>query len=160
MEPITKGQLVDVALKHLALSGALLNQSPRDTTDFLSFLEMMVTSWTNKGVNIGYKLSEFGIEPDATDDSGVMPDDASAVALNLAVYGAASRGLLTQPSLRASAYEAYLGLFSAELIQRESNSMLPTGSGNQVEGSWLSDYQPIDDNMSVENNGQLDDLTL
>ena len=60
MDPILKGQLVNVALKHLAISGSLLNPSPEDEADFLTFLEMMVASWTNKGLQIGYKLSDWG----------------------------------------------------------------------------------------------------
>ncbi len=102
----------------------------------------------------------MGIEPDASEESGIAIDDASAIATNLAVYGANAKGLLTPPALRAEAYQAYLGLFSAELIQRESNSMLPTGSGNTLEGDYLSDFQEVDENMTVENDGNLDVLTL
>ena len=57
------------------------------------FLEMMLASWTNKGIQIGYKLSEFGIDPDASEESGIAVDDAAAIALNLATYGASSKGL-------------------------------------------------------------------
>ncbi len=160
MDTITKGQLVNVALKHLAVSGSLINASTEDEYDFLVFLEMMVASWTNKGIQIGYNLSEFGIDPDASEESGIAVDDASAIALNLATYGASSKGLLVTPNLKGEAYTAYCGLFSAELIQRESNSMMPTGSGNTYEGNYMSDYQPVDDNMTVENDGQLGDLTI
>lgn len=160
MDTITKGQLVNVALKHLAVSGSLINPSTEDEYDFLVFLEMMVASWTNKGIQIGYKLSEFGIDPDASEESGIAVDDAAAIALNLATYGASSKGLLVSPNLKGDAYTAYCGLFSAELIQRESNSMLPTGSGNTYEGNYMSDYQPVDDNMTVENDGQIGDLTI
>lgn len=160
MEPITKGQLVNVALKHLAMSGSLIKPSTQDEYDFLVFLEMMVASWTNKGIQIGYKLSEFGIDPDATEESGIAVDDAAAVALNLATYGASSKGLMVLPNLKGEAYTAYCGLFSAELIQRESNSMLPTGSGNTWEGNYYSDFQPVDDNLTVESDGTVGDLTL
>ena len=160
MEPILKGQLVNVALKHLSIAGSMLNPSPEDEGDFLTLLEMMVASWTNKGIQIAYKLSEWGIEPDASEESGIAIDDASAIALNLAVYGAASKGLLTPPALRSEAHQAYLGLFSTELIQRESNSMLPVGSGNNREGNWLTDFQPTEESITVENDGNLDELTL
>ena len=160
MEAITKGQLVNVALKHLAMSGSMINPSTEDEYDFLVFLEMMVASWTNKGIQIGYKLSEFGIDPDASEESGIAVDDAAAIALNLATYGASSKGLLVTPNLKGDARQAYLGLFPVELIQRESNSMLPAGSGNNSEGDWFSDYQPIDDNLTVENDGTVGDLTI
>ncbi|CAH9011603.1 tail accessory factor [Vibrio phage 199E37-1] len=160
MDTITKGQLVNVALKHLAVSGSLINASTEDEYDFLVFLEMMVASWTNKGIQIGYKLSEFGIDPDASEESGIAVDDAAAIALNLATYGASSKGLLVSPNLKGEAYTAYCGLFSAELIQRESNSMLPTGSGNNPYNYWASDFQPIDESITVENDGNLGDLTI
>ena len=159
MEPILKGQLVNVALKHLAISGSLINPSPEDEADFLTFLEMMVASWTNKGIQIGYKLSDWGIDPDASEDSGIAIDNAAAVSLNLATYGASAKGMLIAPSLKGDAYAAYLGLFSPELLQRESNSMLPTGSGNTWEGNYYSDFQPIDESITVENDGNLGDLT-
>lgn len=160
MDPILKGQLVNVALKHLAISGSLINPSPEDEADFLTFLEMMVSSWTNKGIQIGYKLSEWGVDPDASEDSGIAIDDSAAVSLNLATYGASAKGMLIAPSLKGDAYAAYLGLFSPELIQRESNSMLPTGSGNTCEGNYYSDFQPIDESITVENDGNLGDLTI
>ena len=160
MDTITKCQLVNVALKHLAMSGSMINPSTEDEYDFLVFLEMMVASWTNKGIQIGYKLSEFGIDPDASEESGIAVDDAAAIALNLATYGASSKGLLVTPNLKGDARQAYLGLFPVELIQRESNSMLPAGSGNSSEGDWFSDYQPIDDNLTVENDGTVGDLTI
>lgn len=160
MEPILKGQLVDVALKHLALDGTLLNPSGKDREDFLQYLEMMASSWTNKGLQIGYKLSEFGIDPDATEDSGIAIDDASAISLNLASYGASSRGMIVLPNLKSEAYQAYIGLFSPELIQRESNSMLPTGSGNTYGNYWYGGFQGIDEPITVENDGNLDDLTI
>jgi hypothetical protein len=157
---ITKGQLVDQALKYLAMSGSLIQPSPSDKTDFLTFLEIMIASWTNAGLHIGYKLSEFGIEPDATEDSGVRISDASAVAMNLAIHGASSRGLLVDPQLSSGASIAYSNLFPVELIQRESNTNLYMGSGNSFDGYRFSDYQAEDDNLTVEKNGQVDDLTI
>lgn len=159
-QEITKGQLVDVALKHLTLSGALINPSPRDKSDFLTFLEMMVASMTNEGIQIGYKLSEFGLEPDASEDSGLSIDNSSAIALNLAVYGAASKGMVLLPSLMNSASHAKRGLFSVEPVPMESNSMLPAGAGNNYIGTETSDYQSVQDNLTVEKDGQIDELTL
>ena len=157
---ITKGQLVDQALKYLAMSGSLIQPSPSDKTDFLTFLEMMVASWTNAGLSIGYNLSEFGIDPDATEDSGIRIDDAAAVAMNLAIHGASSRGLIVNPQLASGASIAYSNLFPVELIQRENNTNLYMGSGDSYDGYRFSEYQAEDDNLTVENNGQVDDLTI
>lgn len=156
MAAITKGQLVSVALKHLALSGALIKPSPQDQNDFLSFLEMMVVSWTNRGLSIGYKLSEFGIDPDADDDSGIAIDDSSAVALNLAVYGANSKGLMVSPSLKGEAFTAYRSLYSSDIPQKEPMTDLYMGSGRDQ----YFPFQYEEENVTVENNGTLGDLTI
>lgn len=156
MDPILKGQLVDVALKHLALGGTLLNPSGKDREDFLQYLEMMISSWTNKGLQIGYKLSEFGIDPDATEESGISIDDASAVALNLACYGASSRGMLVLPNLKGEAYQAYRGLFSAEIPQKEPMTDLYMGSGRDQ----YCPFQNPEESITVENDGNLGDLTI
>lgn len=155
MDLILKGQLVNVAIKQLSLSGALLQSSGRDQEDFLQYLEMMMSSWTNKGLQLGYKLSEFGVDPDATEDSGIAIDEASGVALNLACYAASAKGMIPPPRLSAEAYKAYNGLFSAELIQRDSNSMLPNGAGNNPYGWWGGNFQPIEDDIDVENDGKI-----
>lgn len=156
MDSILKGQLVDVALKHLALGGTLLNPSGKDREDFLQYLEMMISSWTNKGLQIGYKLSEFGIDPDATEESGISIDDASAVSLNLACYGASSRGLMLLPSLKKEAFNAYRGLFSADIPEKEPMTDLYMGSGRDQ--YWP--FQEQDEPLTVENDGNLDNLTI
>ena len=159
-QEITKGQIVDAALKHLALSGSLINPSPNDRGDFLSFLEKMVASFNNQGIHVGYRLSPYGIDPDASEDSGITIDNVSAIDLNLAVYGAASKGIMVPPTLASEAHQAKQGLYSVELIQMESNSMLPTGAGNEYIGLPYSDYQSVEDNLTVEKDGQIDDLTI
>ena len=152
MTAITKGQLVQSAFRHLSIIGAFTQPSATDMDNFLQYLEMMMASWTNKGLNLGYKLSAFGLNPEAAEDSGIAIDDASGVSLNLAVYGAASIGKLLPQSLKSEAYQAKLGLYSSEVSQRESLSVLPAGAGNNHCGG----YQSIEDPVTVENNGNLD----
>lgn len=154
MDPILKGQLTQLALKHLSLSGVLINPSGQDEEDFLQFLEMMVASWLNDGLLIGYKLSDFGIDPDATEESGISINNSSAVALCLACYGANAKGLIVPPRLSNEAYNAKTKLYSSELIQRQGNSMFPAGSGN-----YDQLYQSYDEPITIENDGTLGDLT-
>lgn len=157
MAVITKGEIVDMSLDFLAMSGALINPSPATRNKFLRFLEIMVSGWTNHGLSIGYKLSENGLNPDADEDSGIVVDDSSAVALNLAVMGAGSAGLVASQDLKNQAENAYAALFAANPIQKPSNPYMPEGSGAWCNGRAY--YQVYDEAISVENNGTLDDLT-
>ncbi|AHJ87858.1 head-tail adaptor Ad3 [Vibrio phage PVA1] len=158
MAVITKGEIVDMSLDFLALSGALINPSPSTRNKFLRFLEVMVPSWTNRGLSIGYKLSPNGLDPDADEDSGIVVDDSSAVALNLAVMAAGSAGLMATPDLKHQAEEAYAALFAANPIKKTSNPYMPEGTGASYDGRAY--YQPYEENVTVENNGTLGDLTI
>ena len=77
---VTKGEIVKTALDMLAINGALTSASPDTNSKFLRFLEMMISSWTNKGLSIGFKQAADIMHPDASDESGIVVDDVSAVA--------------------------------------------------------------------------------
>ncbi len=160
MDPILKGQLVQVALKHLSISGTLINPSGQDQEDFLQFLEMMVSSWRNDGILIGYRLSDFGIDADATEDSGVQIENSSAVALCLACYGATAKGLMISSRLSGDAYQAKVKLHPSEIIERQPNSMLPTGAGNNPYGYRGTTYQAAEVPITIEDDGNLGDLII
>tara|TARA_Y100001963_G_scaffold154367_1_gene242980 strand:+ start:4100 stop:4573 length:474 start_codon:yes stop_codon:yes gene_type:complete len=155
---ITKGEIVKASLDMLAENGTLASASPDTTDKFLRFLEMMVSSWTNKGLSIGFKQSEDMMCPDATDESGIVIDDLSAVASNLAVFGCSSIGRTPPHELKNIAHDAYIALFVANPIQRVSNPYMPNGTGCS-NGAWTPAYQSGEDYIDVENNGQLGDLT-
>lgn len=156
---VTKGEIVKTALDMLAENGTLTSASPDTNSKFLYFLEMMVSSWTNKGLSIGFKQSEDMMRPDATDESGIVIDDLLAVASNLAVFGCSSIGRIAPPALKSIAHDAYTALFVANPIQRVSNPYMPNGTGCS-NGAWTPAYQSSEEYLDVENNGQLNDLTL
>lgn len=155
---ITKGVIVKTALDMLGMNGALSSASPDTTERFLGFLEMMIASWTNKGLSIGYKLSQDVINPLASDDSGVVIDDLAAVAANLAVFGSNAMGSMAPPGVSKIASDGYCALFVAYPIERQSNPYMPLGTGSSVYALSPS-YQCPSENLTVENNGNLDELT-
>ena len=155
---VTKGEIVKASLDMLAINGALASASPDTTDKFLRFLEMMVSSWTNKGLSIGFKQAEDIMYPDGSDESGIVVDDMAAVASNLAVFGCNSIGMMPPPSLKSIAHDAYVALFVANPIQRVSNPYMPNGTGCSTD-AWTPAYQSGEDYLDVENNGQLGDLT-
>lgn len=160
MDPLLKGQTVDIALTHLSLSGALINPSGKDQKDFLKFQELMLASWENEGLYMGFRFSSFGIDSDAADISGINYNNASAVGLCLAVYGASSKGLMCPPDLKKEAFVAKMNLHPAQIIERQTVSLLPTGSGNDPFGVNGSRYPVPEDPYLLANGGDLDDLEL
>ena len=155
---VTKGEIVKASLDMIGMNGALSQASPDTNEKFLRFLEMMVSSWTNKGLSIGFKQAEDIMYPDASDESGIVVDDMAAVASNLAVFGCNSIGEVPPPSLKNIAHDAYVALFVANPIQRVSNPYMPNGTGCST-GAWTPSYQSSEDYLDVENNGQLGALT-
>ena len=158
MDPILKGQTVDIALDHLSLSGTLINPTGEDQKDFLRFQEAMLAGWENEGIFIGFHFSDFGIDSDATDIAGFGYSDVSAVSLCLAVYGASSRGLTAPQELRKEAFIAKMALQPTEVITREVISTLPQGMGQRDFSTYGNPYQDDLRAITVESGGNLDDL--
>jgi hypothetical protein len=155
---LTKGVIVQTAMDMLGMNGALSSATPDTNERFLRFLEMMVASWTNKGLSIGYKLDPDPMYIDASNDSGIVIDDLSAVAANLAVFGANALGTLAPPGVKSIAEDGYAALFAANPIPRQSNPYMPLGTGSAI---WALSptYESGEEALTVENNGNLDELT-
>lgn len=151
---LSKLDIVTSAYEDLRISGLTVAADPDDIKLGLKTLESMVIGWTNNGVNIGYKASNDLININPNTDSGIPDWAFYAVKVNLACKLSSAFGKQPTPQMLADAKAFYDGLFNVELIQRETNTMLPVGSGNAPYADW-NDYPPPDDNISVENDGNL-----
>jgi hypothetical protein len=158
MEPILKGQIVDIALNLLSISGTLINPTGKDQEDFLRFEEIMISSWENEGIFLGFHFSPFGIASDAADISGIEYNNVNAVATCLAVYGASSKGLVPPQSLRSEAFIAKMNIHPAHVIERNTVVSLPVGAGNRKYAFDGSRYPESSFPFIVENGGDLDEL--
>ncbi len=148
---ITKGELVTRALKMLGVVDSITSPDPEEIRDGIDTLDAMIVEWENHGIRLEYILpsSESLSMPD--DESGLADVKVFGVAQNLAVNLAPMLGREAQLTVRSRAKLFYEGLFSVELIQRQSDPMMPTGTGN----CHLGSYQPPDDDITIENNGNL-----
>lgn len=148
---ITKGDLVIRALKMLGVVDSITSSDPEEIRDGLEYLDSMAAEWENHGIRIGYILPAEGIPTMPDDESGLSDTKVLGVAANLAVNLAPLMGREAQQTVRSRAKLFYEGLFSVELPQRQSDPMMPTGSGN----CYLGAYQAPDDDVTIENDGLL-----
>lgn len=148
---ITKGELVIRALKMLGVVDSITSPDPAEIADGLETLDAMVAEWENHGIRLGYQLTSDGVPVDPGDESGLADKHVMGVAANLAVNMAPLIGREAQPTIRSRAKLFYEGLLSVELIQRQSDPMMPTGTGN----CHIGGYQPPDEIITIENGGNL-----
>lgn len=144
---ITKGDLVIRALKMLGVVDSITSADPEEIQDGLECLDSMVAEWENHGIRIGYILPADGVKTMPDDESGIADTRVLGVASNLAVNMAPMLGREAQPTVKSRAKLFYEGLFSVELTQRQSDPMMPTGTGN----CYLGAYQVPDDDIAIEN---------
>lgn len=148
---ITKGELVTRALKLLGVVDSITSADPEEIRDGLDTLDAMIAEWENHGIRLGYILPSGELPSMPDDESGLADVKVFGVAQNLAVNLAPMLGREAQPTVRSRAKLFYEGLFSVELIQRQSDPMMPTGTGN----CYVGGYQPPDDDITIENDGTL-----
>ncbi len=149
---ITKGELVIRALKMLGVVDSITSADPEEIRDGLDTLDTMIAEWENHGIRLGYILpsSESLSMPD--DESGLADVKVFGVVHNLTVNLAPMLGREAYPTVRSRAKLFYEGLFGVGLIQRQSDPMMPSGTGN----CHLGAYQLPDDGViTVENDGNL-----
>lgn len=149
---IIKGDLVTRALKMLGVVDSITSPDPAEIADGLETLDSMVAEWENHGIRLGYQLAPEGVPADPGDESGLADKYVMGVAANLAVNMAPLIGREAQPTIKSRAKLFYEGLFSIELTQRQSDPMMPTGTGN----CYIGGYQLPDDGViTIENDGNL-----
>lgn len=153
----TKGEIVQEAFDMLAMNGALVQASDDNITRALRKLEIMVPSWTNKGINIGYRLSSGTVS--SSDESGIADTNILAVATNLAKLICPMFGIACPPEIRENAKLAYSGLFIPPQTMR-NNEAMPRGLGNTRGGRCVNQFETDPEPLDIENDGVLDDLTL
>lgn len=150
-----KADIVEQAMYKASILGALFQDDPLTTTRASVLLEMTMTALENDGILLGWKMDEYPMDPDGDAESG-LPDwsiDAVTSLLATKLYSSVMGG--TRPDLLSMASASVRSLYPTELIQRESNPYMPLGAGNNS-GKYTPQFQPVDKNISVGNDGNLD----
>lgn len=120
----------------------------------------MIAAWTSEGIHIGYKLSESIADIDPNSDSGIGSEYYLALESNLACELAMAFGKQLPLHLLSEAKHKKNMLYDIELMSKQQNRYQPAGQGGKAYGfGWVGDYMPIDDDLTVEKDGTLDDLS-
>lgn len=149
---VTKGDIVNSAFKKIRIWGLTSKPQPNQVQDALEILDDMVLGWENMGICLGYNRPSEYQYSDPADDSGVNDTQALALKMNLAVQLSSYFGKNINQVIQDQANSLFNSLFSVDLIARENNKMLPTGSGNYY--SYYSNYATLDNfNSELYGNG-------
>lgn len=126
----TKGEIVNYAYSLLKINGLTTDPNPRMITLAVQTMDIMVSSWKNKGLCLGYSSSAGFGDVQPSQDTGLSDSDNYAVALKLAASLATHFGKALPQSLLGEAKAAFDGLFSPEAPLRQNSPFIPRGVGN------------------------------
>lgn len=164
MATITKGEIVLQTYVLMRISGLTVSPTPEDTEIALVSLERMILSYENNGLFLSYNKSESYPSPDPDEESGLSDKSIQAVALLLFKNVAPAFGKAFPPELREEVDTAYRGLFETIPPIRIQNRRQPAGAGQYPycngHGNLYYSYMPREERLSVNKDGQLEDLTL
>lgn len=164
MATITKGEIVNQTYVLMRISGLTVDATPEDTTLALTVLERLILSYENQGLFLSYNKSEDYPNPDPAEESGLSDKSIQAAALLLFKNIAPAFGKVFPEDLKDELNVAWMGLFDTIPPIRIQNPRQPAGQGaypycNGNEQLYYS-YMPREERLSVNGDGQLEDLTL
>lgn len=157
----TKGEIVNQSFDLMRISGLTSKATPEDTTRGLTTLERIVLSYENKGLFLSYNKSPDYPVPDANEDSGIVDSNISAIVMLLFKSLCPAYGKQFPAEMVQEADDAYRGLFSTIPPIKAQNPRQPAGQGNRIGCNiYRSPYMTSEEDLTVKDNGQLDDLTI
>lgn len=148
----SKGDIALAALEELRISGLTVKANPEEIKKSIQKLDMLMASWRNKNLCLGYIPSLSYNNIDANQDSGLADNEIFAVINNLAKSESTKFGKETPQRILELSDESYKDLFSVILTTRENNPYLPMGSGetfsyyNSLYHGFYNQYFPTDTN--------------
>lgn len=152
----TKGDLAIEVFDALAMNDGLTEPTPGEVEYVMKRMEQMVAMWERKGIFIGYKYSDPTYGVDSNDESGVLDTDEAAVVTNAAVACAPKFGRSASPDIKSQAKESYELLFITQLPTMQQNPNMPSGQGYSGLGGFASSYMPIEEDITIPDDGTLD----
>lgn len=152
---ITKGDVIDQALRMLGVYGIVLEPEPEDKDYCLNQLEMMITSWNGRGVNVGFILADNIFNASMSEEAGIFDTCMLTVTSNLAKLVCSYFNKSIPPLLNEFAEREYNHLLVSIPPIVMQNEMQPTGAGDRYYyqdscyNFMTPDVDPVDDNCDL-----------
>ena len=162
MGKITKGEFAHYVGDFLALNGALTSASPDTNEKILRVIEMSAAEIEGNGVRFAWIEAEDPMYPDASQEVDTPIGYFQPLVKYVAIHVAPMLGLIVTPQMQMVSRSAYQSLIKFDWEGSTPKMRLrggsPLGSGN-TKYRYRRRYMPNVENLDVENNGQLGDLT-
>lgn len=130
----SKQDIIQEAFGELALQGFVFNVGPDELASGLRRLDLMMSTWSLKGIAPGYAFPTSPSDGSQLDDACGLDDTViEATVLNLALRIAAAFGKNPAPSSQATAKQAYdtILIAAAQPPQVAYPATMPRGAGNK-----------------------------
>lgn len=129
----TANTVIRDALQELLVQASEQPIQPNEATDAMRYLNRMMSSWSSKGIDLGYTpVTSLG-------DEITVPDGAlEGIVLNLAIKIAPQYDVAVSMDLRINAKDAYQTILRIARVRPLSKfpGTLPVGSGNEGDDTF------------------------
>lgn len=163
MTTLTKGEVVNQTYILMRISGLTVDPTPEDMTIALTALERMILSYENNGLFLSYNKSIEYPNPDPAEESGLSDANIHAVVLLLFKNIAPAFGKIFPLEMREEADTAYRSLFNTIPPVMKQNPLQPSGQGSYPycsSSAFKPNYMPVTEDLTVNSDGQVDDITI
>lgn len=155
----TKKELIEMAFEEIGLANYNFDLQPEQFQSGLKRLDLMMATWNNRGIRIGYPLSSSPSTSNLNDDTQVRDTALEAIYSNLALKIAPSFGKTVSMDLKINARSTYLNLLrdTSEINERQLTK-LPRGAGNKAwrYNKYNTFINPTGGEIDVGQDSQLD----
>lgn len=130
----SKQDIIQEAFGELALQGFVFNVGPDELASALRRLDLMMSTWSIKGIAPGYNFPTSPSDGSQLDDpSGLSDTVIEATLLQLALRICSGYGKVPPPATQAKAKEAYdtILIAAAQPPQVAYPATMPRGAGNK-----------------------------
>lgn len=131
----TKRALILQAYRELGFTSYDFDLEPEQLQDALASLDGMMSTWSMRGLNLGY----FPNTADINADAGTDPAADQAIALNLAMRLAPGKGKTPSRELKVDARSAYSALVKLATLPAKTRLNTHAAPAGQGANRWYHD---------------------
>lgn len=141
-----KQDIVDLAFQEIGIASYEFDLNPQESNGALRQLDLMMASWNDRGIRLGYPLPSSPNESDLDQEIDIPDRAFEAMYLNLAVRISAGFGKQLAAQTLVEATRTYMRLLSSSMRvieQAYDYRAVPSGAGNKSWSFRGSPFLPI-----------------